>query len=395
MGSPVRGFLWGAASAGIKHKGRLDIALLAAEHPVPAAAVFTQNVVKAAPILVAMERLAPGRCQAILANSGNANACTGDKGSEDACALTGEIAQLLGVREELVVPASTGVIGTRLPLKRMRKALPLLVQQLRPDGVEDFAEAIRTTDRWIKVARASTKIGEGQVNVLGVAKGAGMIGPFMATTLCFVVTDAVASAAELRRALRTATTETFNAIDVDGDASTNDIIVLLASGAAGSGPRASDQRSQATFEKLVRGVLGKLAREVVRDGEGATKLVHLEVSGLRDEADARKVARSIARSMLVKTALFGEDPNWGRILVAAGHCGVRFDPREAEISICGHVVARGGGPTGIAAERKAKKAMKRAELEIHVRLGEGDGRATHAMCDLGTAYVKLNAAYRT
>lgn len=392
---PVRGFLWGAASAGVKRKGRLDMALLAAERPVPAAAVFTTNLVKAAPILLTMERLASGRCQAILANSGNANACTGDKGLADARTLCADVARLVGVHEELVIPASTGVIGARLPMGRMRKALPELVSQLRPDGVEDFAEAIRTTDRWAKVARARTRIGDGHVNVLGVAKGAGMIGPHMATTLCFVVTDAVASSAELRRALRAAAKETFNAIDVDGDASTNDIVVLLASGAAGTGPRASDRRSQTIFEKLVRGVLGKLAREIVRDGEGATKLVKLEISGLRDEEDARTIARAIARSMLVKTALFGEDPNWGRILAAAGRNGIRFDPRDCEIAIGGIPVVRGGVAVGAGSERRAHKVMERAEFTIQVRLGTGPGRVTHHMCDLGNAYVKLNADYRT
>ncbi len=392
---PVRGFLWGAASAQIKRKGRLDMALLAAERPVPGAAVYTTNLVKAAPILLTMERLASGRCQAILANSGNANACTGEKGLEDARALTADVSRLTGIPPELVLPASTGVIGARLPMQKMRRAIPELVSQLRPDGVEDFAEAIRTTDRWAKVARARTRIGDGQVDILGVAKGAGMIGPHMATTLCFVVTDAVASSAELRRALRAAAQETFNAIDVDGDASTNDIVVLLASGAAGTGPRAADRRSQIAFEKLVRGVLGKLAREIVRDGEGATKLVKLEVSGLDDDEDARTAARAVARSMLVKTALFGEDPNWGRILAAAGRCGVRFDPRDSEIAIGGIPIVRGGVGVGAGAERRAHKVMERAEFTIQIRLGTGPGRVTHHMCDLGNAYVKLNADYRT
>ncbi|MBI2894245.1 MAG: bifunctional glutamate N-acetyltransferase/amino-acid acetyltransferase ArgJ [Deltaproteobacteria bacterium] len=385
--SSVAGFRFAAVHAGLKKDGALDLGLIAADAPCAAAAVLTRNRVKAAPVILTAERVRRGRAQAIVANAGCANAATGKAGLAAARAVTAGVGRALGIDESHVLPASTGVIGALLPAERILSALPALVGALGPDGADAFSRAILTTDSGPKVAGATTKIGRRLVSVLGISKGAGMICPDMATTLSFVVTDVAASPAALRSVLRRATGETFNAITVDGDMSTNDTIALMASGRAGNAPLERSSRDLGRFEGLLRDVLADLARQIVRDGEGATKLVEVTVTGAPSAIGARDVARKIACSPLVKTALFGEDPNWGRILGAAGATSVRFDPERVSVKVGGIPIVRRGVAIGAQAEERARAVMKGREYEIRVDLGAGAGTARLLTCDFSFDYV--------
>ena len=387
----VAGFRFAGIAAGIKKNGNPDLGLVVADAgAVPAAAVLTRNRVRAAPVEITRERLAKarGRISAILVNSGNANACTGAEGHAEALRASAAVASELGIDTRSIVPASTGVIGAILPGDKIAAAAPALVRALRAEGAADFARAIMTTDQWRKVALASFAVGKKTVTVLGVAKGAGMIHPDMATTLGFVLTDALATPSELRSALRRATDATFNSISVDGDTSTNDTIVLAASGASGA-------RDVKKLERALTDVLGALAESIVRNGEGARHVVRIDVSGLATDADARRVAKTIATSPLVKTALHGRDANWGRILAAAGRSGARFDPTRARITIGGERIVEGGMPVGKDAEARAGAVMAGPRYAIEVSLGRGRGKAHYLTCDLGPEYIAVNANYRS
>jgi len=392
----VSGFRFAGGACGIKPQGKPDLGLLVADEDAAAAAVFTRNRVRAAPVLLAAERLELGRARGILVNSGNANACTGKRGLAAARNATAALADALGVEDDLVLPASTGVIGVPLPDDRIRDAVPALVDRLSPDGALDFAAAILTTDRWPKVASARVSLGKSRaITVLGIAKGAGMIHPNMATTLGFVVTDAPASSSFLRRALRRATDETFNALTVDGDTSTNDAIFALASGRADVPSLRGDDRDARKFRDALRDVLAELGRSIVRDGEGAERVVTIEVTGAASEEAARKVARAVSASLLVKAAIHGCDANWGRILAAAGNAGVAFDPDKVEIRFDDIVLVRKGVGIGPAADRDAAEVMRRPAYTIRVKLGPGKARAHYLMCDIGPEYIRINAAYRS
>jgi glutamate N-acetyltransferase / amino-acid N-acetyltransferase len=387
------GFRAGAVEAAIKSKGRLDLGLVVSDTPAAAAGVFTRNRVAAAPVRLDRERLRSGRCQAVLVNSGNANCCTGGVGMRDAAAMSRAAAEALFLPEELVCVGSTGVIGQPLPMDRIVGAVPELVRRLRPDGLEDFARAILTTDLATKTATASGVADGVSFVVTGVAKGSGMIRPDMATMLCYVFSDAVAAPETLRHALRTATEATFNRITVDGDTSTNDTVLLLANGV--SGARVDDGAGRAAFEAALHSVMDTLARMVVRDGEGATKLCDVTVRGALSDADARAVADAVAHSSLVKTALFGEDANWGRIIAAAGRAGVPLLPERIAISFDDvRMVERGAG-LGPEAEARATEVLKTPEFTIAIDLGLGDGRASVLTCDFSYDYVRINADYRT
>jgi len=374
----------------------LDLGLLVADEPAVAAGVFTKNLVRAAPVAISERRLASGHCQAVFVNSGNANACTGKEGRQAALALTRAAAVALHVPRALVVPASTGVIGVQLPREAIEAAIPALVEDLSEAGAARFARAIMTTDRGPKIASAEVKVGKTVCRILGIAKGAGMIHPNMATTLAFVTTDARLGRAPLSRILRRATEVTFNRATVDGDTSTNDSIYALASGAAI--PRTIDEKTSdgRRFEDALTEVLESLATKIVADGEGAEHLVRIEVRGTRSDADAVQLARTIASSQLVKTALHGCDPNWGRILAAAGRSGVRFNPDQVSVRIGPVSIFERGTPTMTRKkEAKAVAVMKRAEYEISVTAGTGRGLGHYWTCDLGHEYVRINAAYRT
>jgi glutamate N-acetyltransferase/amino-acid N-acetyltransferase len=396
MSGRVKGFRFAGVHSGVKADDALDMGLVAADQPATAAGVFTQNRVRAAPVVISERRLRSGLCQAVLVNSGNANACTGKEGRRAALALTRAAASSLRVPRSLVVPASTGVIGVQLPQDNMKAAMPGLVGDLSEAGATRFARAIMTTDRGPKVAQAEVKVGRTVCRVLGIAKGAGMIHPNMATTLAFVATDASIHRATLRRLLRRAAEETFNRATVDGDTSTNDSIYALASGAATSRVIAEKSVPGRRFAGALADVLESLAKKIVADGEGAEHLVRIEVRGARTHTDAVQIARTIAGSQLVKTALHGCDPNWGRILAAAGRSGAGFNPDHVSMKIGEVPIFERGAPVMTAeTEAKATATMKRPEYQITVKVGRGRGLGHYWTCDLGHEYVRINADYRT
>ncbi|MDH3199518.1 MAG: bifunctional glutamate N-acetyltransferase/amino-acid acetyltransferase ArgJ [Myxococcales bacterium] len=396
MSRPVKGFRFSGIHAGIKPDGKLDLGLLVADEPAVAAGVFTRNRVRAAPVVISERRLRAGLCQAILVNSGNANACTGKEGQESAVALTRAAAGALGTAAKLVVPASTGVIGVQLPRKEIEAAIPSLVSRLSPGGASLFSRAIMTTDRIPKIAEAKLAVGRTSCRVLGIAKGAGMIHPNMATTLAFVTTDAAIGQRALQHVLGQATDQTFNRATVDGDTSTNDSIYALASGAATA--RRIDARDAAAkrLGTALEEVLESLAKMIVADGEGAEHLVRIHVEGARTDADAVQIARTVACSQLVKTAIHGCDPNWGRILAAAGRSGARLNPDHVSMRIGKVEIFREGRPTMTAKnEAKAAATMRRQEYVVSIRVGRGRGLGHYWTCDLGHEYVRINADYRT
>ena len=396
MSGRVKGFRFAGVHSGVKAGGALDLGLVLADEPAAAAGVFTTNRVRAAPVVISERRLQSGLGQAIMVNSGNANACTGKQGRLAALALTRRAAASLRVPAALVLPASTGVIGVQLPRETIEAAIPALVADLSEAGATRFARAIMTTDHGPKVAQAEVKIGRTTCRVLGIAKGAGMIHPNMATTLAFVVTDAPLRQATLSRLLRQSTELTFNRATVDGDTSTNDSIYALASGAATN--RVIDEKSAAgrRFAGALTEVLESLAKKIVSDGEGAEHLVRIEVRGARTNGDAVQLARTIAGSQLVKTALHGCDPNWGRILAAAGRSGVRFNPDHVSVRIGDLAIFDDGTPVMTAkTEVKVAAIMKRPEYVISVTVGAGRGVGHYWTCDLGHEYVRINANYRT
>jgi glutamate N-acetyltransferase/amino-acid N-acetyltransferase len=390
MSGKVLGFRFGAVSAGIRKDGRIDLALAVCDRPAVTAALFTRNIVRAAPVLVAAERASTGVSRAVLANSGCANAVTGEQGMRAALSTTQAVAKAIGVSPEEVLPASTGVIGAHLPAEKIAAQASALAAKLTPEGHEDFALAICTTDRWVKIAEAEA---EG-ARVLAIGKGAGMIHPDVgalphATMLVFIFTDAVVEQPVLARALTAASDETFNSCSVDGDTSTNDTVVAMASGASDKRP------SEAALTAALTQVCDALARSMVADGEGSKHVAEIQVRGLATRDDARAAAKTIATSMLVKTMLFGEDANWGRLLAAAGRAGVTFDPRRAAISIGGIGIVKDGMPIGAEAEARANEILKQPSYSIELVLGDGPGQARYLTSDLGHGYVDVNAGYRS
>ena len=396
MSGRVKGFRFAGVHGGVKAGDALDLGLVVADEPAVASGVFTRNRVRAAPVRISERRLKGGLCQAVLVNSGNANACTGKQGQQAALALTSTAAASLGVQARLVVPASTGVIGVQLPTEKIDTSIPSLVEDLSASGAARFARAILTTDRGPKVAQAEVKVGRTICRVLGVAKGAGMIHPNMATTLAFIMTDAPLRHVTLRKLLGQTTELTFNRATVDGDTSTNDSIYALASGAATG--RWVEEKSAAgrRFSEALTDVLESLAKKIVADGEGAEHLVRIDVTGARTNTDAVQIARTIAGSQLVQTALHGCDPNWGRILAAAGRSGARFNPDHVSMSIGKISIFERGTPVMTAkTEVRATATMKRPEYVISVSVGAGRGLGHYWTCDLGHEYVRINADYRT
>jgi glutamate N-acetyltransferase/amino-acid N-acetyltransferase len=391
--APVRGFRFAGVSAGFKTvTGALDLGLIVADKPASAAAVFSANRVKAAPVYVTADRVKSGRLQAVIANSGCANSFTGKAGmrlAQDSCA---EVARLLGCAPELVVPSSTGVIGHLFDLEKMKQGAAAAVNNLTEDGLGDFAKAIMTTDTRPKTASTSFKAAGTTITIAGAVKGVGMLSPKMATMLGYLMTDAAVAPGALKRSLKLALPTSFNAITVDGDMSTNDTVILLASGAAGN--RALGGRDQESFDRAVSEISAALARELVRDGEGATKLVTIEVRGARSTADAERVARQIANSPLVKTAFFGCDPNVGRILMAAGSSGAYVESDRLVLWIGGVRVAAAGRLI-VEALPAAGKAMKENEFVVRLDLRLGNSSASILTCDLSYDYVKINAEYTT
>jgi glutamate N-acetyltransferase/amino-acid N-acetyltransferase len=393
------GFRTAATACGIKASG-LDLALLVADAPASAAALFTTNLVKAAPVLISQQHLrsSQGVARAIVVNSGCANACTGEQGLAVAKESAGEVARLLGCHAQEVLVASTGVIGVALDGEKLRRGLARLVPELRHDRHHDAARAIMTTDRGPKECAVQVALPGGPFSVGGMAKGAGMIAPNMATMLAFVTTDVRVPPAVLREALTDAARTTFNAITIDGDTSTNDTVFVLASGASGVDVREVGDPTYGPFLEGMRILCRALALEIVRGAEGATKVVSLQVSGAASDEDARTVARVVANSPLVKTAVHGGDPNWGRLLAAMGRAGVPFDPARSRVTI-GNVVMY---DRGVPFDHRAPEAaahLAGAEISIQLDLGGpasgSSGSATMYTCDLSAEYVRINADYRT
>jgi glutamate N-acetyltransferase/amino-acid N-acetyltransferase len=389
-----RGFRAAGVSAGIKAKaGALDLALLESEGPATAAAVFTTNKAQAAPVLVSKEHLHRSGhiARAIVVNSGCANACTGAAGLQDARDMASETAAGLGCPPEQVLVASTGVIGVALKMNQVRSGLLTALASLSPDHGSLAANAIMTTDPFPKEAAARVTIGTRTITIGGMAKGSGMIEPMMATMLGFVTTDAAVPPVLLERALREVVDDTFNAITVDGECSTNDCVMLLANGASGV---TVDENSRGIFTEALRAVCLRLALGIVRGGEGATKLVTVTVTGAASASDARRAAKAIANSPLVKTAVHGGDPNWGRLIAVAGRAGVDFELNRAGVTIGPIVLFRDGRPYDEAAD-EAAAYLKGESIAIGVDLGVGDATSTVWTCDLSAEYVRINAEYRT
>jgi len=395
-----KGFSASGVRCGLKTQGP-DLALIVSDRPAAAAAMFTSNVVKAAPVIVSMEHASGGWARAIVANAGNANACTGEQGLRDAEAMARHTAELLGIPPQEVLVASTGVIGHFLPMDKVLKGIEDAVGSLNASGSSDAAKAIMTTDTKPKecafeltIPSSSAASGFRKVRVGGIAKGSGMICPNLATMLCFITTDAPVSPAALRQALKEAVDASFNCLTVDGDGSTNDTVFALANGAAG-GPNLEDDREQySLFREGLTELCCFLARELARDGEGATKLVTVVVEGAADDAQARAAAFAVANSNLVKTALFGNDPNWGRVLAAAGRSGARFSLNETSLYFCRTPVFVNGSPVDFNAD-ELRAALSAGEVEILLKLGDGPGRAHYYTCDLSYDYVRINAEYHT
>lgn len=389
------GYLFSGIASGIKSSGKLDLALICSAAPARCAGVFTRNKVIAAPLLVSKPRIEAGQCQAVLINSGNANACTGAEGRAVAEATGKLAAEALELPEHLVAVASTGVIGVQMGLAPFESAMAQLVDSLDSGQAGLVAEAIMTTDAYSKMASARLDVQGCECQLLGLAKGAGMIHPNMATMLGFVLTDASVSAELLDSALRQAVQNSFNSITVDGDTSTNDMVLLLANGASKSPEIKAGTPEAEQFVDALERVLLDLAKMIVRDGEGATKLVRIRVTGATDAGQARTAARSVATSSLVKTAFFGEDANWGRIIAAVGYSGIEVDQEKIDISFNQVPVARNGLSTGPEFEAEATAVLKLEEFSVLIDLHQGDAESSYYTSDLGYEYIKINADYRT
>ena len=390
----VPGFTAAGVAAGIKKQGGLDLALIVAETPVAGAGVFTTNRVKAAPVLLCRARLKRGAAQAILVNSGNANACTGPQGKRDAQDLTREAARLLNIPASVILPASTGVIGHPLPTMQIKAVLPRLVARLRPEGLPEVAQAIMTTDTRPKTAFVQETLWGQKITLAGMVKGAGMIHPNMATLLSFIFTDANISASVLKKLLVQTSNRSFNRISVDGDTSTNDMVLLLASGRAGH-PPVTDLAVAAPFGELLSRLMGDLARQTVADGEGVTRVYRVVVQGAASGLEARKASATVATSPLVKTAMAGADVNWGRIMAALGRSGARFDPEQVSISFGPHLVVENGQGRGEGAEVAARELLLAGPFTVTINLRAGNYQDFYDTCDLTEDYIRINASYRS
>ncbi len=381
-----------AVAAGVKESGRPDMALIEFDPPATAAGVYTRNLVCAAPVTLCRERVGKGPLRAILVNSGNANACTGKAGLEDAYRLCGEVAKRLNSAEEEVVMSSTGLIGAPLPVDEMAAALGRLVSGLSGDNGGAAAEAIMTTDTRPKEFSVSIDLGEETVRLGGMTKGAGMIAPDMATMLAYITTDADVPGETLASLLRSAVDESFNCVTIDGDMSTNDTVILAATGA--SGIRVEGGEALARFEAGLRNVCAGLALAILRDGEGVTKVVEIRIEGAADAGEARRAARSVSESLLVKTALFGSLANWGRFFAAAGYSGAQVDQERMSLRIEDVLVAENGAPVK-GWEASLAEILKRPEYTVVLGLGVGEAKSTFWTTDISYDYVRINADYRT
>lgn len=391
---PPKGFSISVAAAGIKSPGRNDMALIYCEKPAQIAASFTTNKVKAAPVLMDMVHARKGKAHAVVINSGNANACTGQQGTLDSRETALMVAQGLGVPEHSVFVCSTGVIGVPMPMRRVRAGAKALLKGLDDGkGPEDAAKAIMTTDTFHKVLEKKLTLGGKRGSMVAIAKGAGMIEPNMATMLCYILTDFSVDRASLKSAFEQAVEMSFNRITVDGDRSTSDTAMVLANGAAGNEPLVWGSPDFHKFSAALREITYGLSRLIVKDGEGATKVIEVCVTGARSEKAALKAARSIANSLLFKTAMYGGDPNWGRIMATLGRADIPFHEEKVDISLGSVMVVRGGLETGRL--KAAEKGLHKPEVKVTVNLNSGEYEASVLTCDLTETYIKINSEYTT
>ncbi len=390
----VSGFSFAGIACGVKKSRKKDLALIVSDRPATAAALFTTNRVKAAPVLVGMKNILTGKIQAVVVNSGNANACTGRRGMRDAEAMCLKLGSCLGVDPKKILPSSTGVIGQPLPMDNVLRGIESAAGLLSPQSFALAAEAILTTDRFSKTAMEVCRVGGKQVMVAGMAKGAGMIAPHMATMLAYVVTNAAVSTSSLRGILARSADKTFHSVTVDGDMSTNDTILFLANGHAGNRTVQRNSTDERSLEQTVLKVMKKLAVKLVEDAEGGTKVVEILVQRARSVADAKRVAFAVANSNLVKTAFFGEDPNFGRIMAAIGYAGVAVDPDRVAVSLGGVKVVSKGVALG-KGQGQAARVMRRRAFQVRIDLGLGKQSASVWTSDLTFDYVRINSAYHT
>lgn len=389
----MNGFQFAGISAGIKTDKQRDLGIIFSTSPCTAAALFTKNKVIAAPVILGKKRIQDGSCQAVLVNSGNANCFTGQSGMDDAETCSRLVAEAFGISVEQVMVSSTGVIGAPLPMDKFTTGIPALKQALDSGTVEDFADAILTTDTCRKIVTRIGEIDGHLFEITGIAKGSGMIRPDMATMLAYLCTDAVISGPVLKQALSIANEKSFNRISVDGDTSTNDTLLALASGCSKVSIRS--ESSLSVFQSVLDGVCLELARMIVKDGEGATKLVEIKVNGAASAADAYKACEAVAHSNLVKTAIYGEDPNWGRIVAAAGRSGARINPDTLDLLFDKEVLVHDGQWLGPDAEKRTAQIMKQDQILIELNLNLGEYTDHYLFCDFSENYVKINADYRT
>lgn len=388
-----KGFLFSTVEAAIKKQGRKDIALIYSEKEAAVSGMFTTNKVKAAPVKLDMKFIKSGKGRAIVVNSGNANACTGKQGMKDAMEMASLTASALKVKPSGVYVCSTGVIGTPLPMERICPKIAELANVLGKATIDDAATAIMTTDTFPKVVSKKIKINGKTIAISGICKGAGMICPNMATMLCFIMTDANIERKVLSAALKGAVQKSFNRITIDGDMSTNDTVLIMANGLAGNDPIKAKSEEFVIFAKTLSALTYELSKMIVQDGEGATKLVEVEIKNAKSDKDAEKGAFAIANSLLVKTAIYGNDANWGRIMAALGYSGITIKEEKTDIYINGLKVVSKGLGTG--KDIEANSRLKSKEIKIVINLALGKGTAKVLTCDLTEGYVKVNAEYRT
>ncbi|MGQ9607723.1 MAG: bifunctional glutamate N-acetyltransferase/amino-acid acetyltransferase ArgJ [bacterium] len=385
----VSGIRATGVACGIKTNRNMDLAVISCDEPATAAGVFTTNKVKSAPVLISSERIKKGKAQAIVANSGNANACTGERGLQDARKMTEITAKALNIDPELVLVASTGRIGRFMPMDKVEEGIKMAIAELDPEGGHKAAMAIMTTDTFPKEVAVEFELNDKKVHIGGMVKGAGMIEPNMATMLCFITTSACIEKELLQNALKVSVDKSFNMISVDGDMSTNDTVIILANGKAGNKKIEKYDENYEIFLESLSYVTTMLAKMIVKDGEGATKFIELHINGAKDESDARIAAHAVGRSPLVKTAMFGETPNWGRIMSSLGASKIEMDPFKVDIWFNDLKLVEKGISTGFN-EEDAKKIMKNSEFSIIVDLKIGNAKATLWTCDLSYDYVRVN-----
>ena len=390
----AKGYKASGIKAGIKKSGKLDMAVITSDVMADAAGVFTTNLVAAAPVLVSRKVAKAGKAKAVVVNSGCANACTGDQGLTDANEMAKLTAQELSVKQDEVFVSSTGIIGVNLPMDKIASGIKQAVQALDYNGSDEASKAIMTTDIYNKTVAYEFELGGKTVKIGGIAKGSGMIHPNMATMLCFVTTDAAIEANLLQQALSKAINKSFNMISVDGDTSTNDMVTLLANGMAENPKITTENDDYKIFEEAVLTICTDLAKLVARDGEGATKFLQVNVTGAKTFEDGKKIAMSVAKSPLVKTAFFGQDPNWGRIICAVGYAGAEMVPEKTTVALGDIAVYKNG--TGCKFDEEAlKEIMAEHDISVNIDLGLGDESATVWTCDLSYEYVKINGEYHT